>query len=82
MATMERPASTWLFDQGTLTVHHLGNTVSLGRYATHELAAKAAAAYFAKHGGRAVSKSHRSGRSAGIGLALRNAGERLEPSHN
>jgi hypothetical protein len=33
---------------GTLTVHHLGNTVSLGRYATHDLAAKAAAAYFAR----------------------------------
>jgi hypothetical protein len=49
---MEKPASTWSFDQGTLTVHHLGKTVSLGRYATREFAAKAAAAYFAKHGGR------------------------------
>jgi hypothetical protein len=38
--------------RGTLTVHHLGKTVSLGRYATHEFAAKAAAGYFAKHGGR------------------------------
>jgi hypothetical protein len=46
---MEKPASTWSFDQGTLTVHHLGKTVSLGRYATHEFAAKAAAVYFAKH---------------------------------
>ena len=46
---MEKPASTWSFDQGTLTVHHLGKTVSLGRYATHEFAAKAAAAYFTKH---------------------------------
>jgi hypothetical protein len=45
---MEKPASTWSFDQGTLTVHHLGKTVSLGRYATREFAAKAAAAYFAK----------------------------------
>jgi hypothetical protein len=52
MTTMEKPASTWSFDQGTLTVHHLGKTVSLGRYATHEFAAKAAAAYFVKHGGR------------------------------
>jgi hypothetical protein len=51
MTTMEKPASTWSFDEGTLTVHHLGKTVSLGRYATHEFAAKAAAAYFAKHGG-------------------------------
>jgi hypothetical protein len=49
---MEKPASTWSFDQGTLTVHHLGNTVSLGRYATHEYAAKAAAVYFAKHKAR------------------------------
>jgi hypothetical protein len=46
---MEKPASTWSFDQGTLTVHHLGKTVSLGRYAKHEFAAKAAAVYFAKH---------------------------------
>jgi hypothetical protein len=45
---MEKPASTWSFDQGTLTVHYLGKTVSLGRYATHEFAAKAAAVYFAK----------------------------------
>jgi hypothetical protein len=50
--TMEKPASTWSFDQGTLTVHHLGKTVSLGRYATHEFAAKAAAVYFAKHQAR------------------------------
>ena len=63
MATMKKPGSTWLFDQGTLTVHHLDNTVSLGRYATHELAAKAAAVYFAKHGGRGVAKSRRSGLS-------------------
>jgi hypothetical protein len=51
MTTMEEPASTWSCDQGTLTVHHLGKTVSLGRYATHEFAANAAAVYFAKHGG-------------------------------
>jgi hypothetical protein len=30
---MEKPASTWSFDQGTLTVHYLDKTVSLGRYA-------------------------------------------------
>jgi hypothetical protein len=30
----------------------LGKTVSLGRYATHEFAAKAAAVYFAKHQAR------------------------------
>ena len=52
---MEKPASTWSFDQGTLTVHHLGKTVSLGRYATHEFAAKAAAVYFAK---QQVRKKH------------------------
>jgi hypothetical protein len=52
MTTMKKPASTWSFNEGTLTVHHLGKTLSLGRYATHEFAAKAAAAYFAKHGGR------------------------------
>jgi hypothetical protein len=68
---MEKPASTWSFDQGTLTVHHLGKTVSLGGYATHEFAAKAAAVYFAKHGGhcclpqsrRAAAKARQSGRS-------------------
>jgi hypothetical protein len=49
---MEKPASTWSFDQGTLTVHHLGKTVSLGRYATQEFAAKAAAVYFAEHQAR------------------------------
>ena len=68
---MEKPASTWSFDQGTLTVHHLGKTVSLGGYATHEFAAKAAAVYFAKHGGHgclpqsrgAAAKARQSGRS-------------------
>jgi hypothetical protein len=29
MTTMEKPASTWSFDQGTLTVRHVGKTVSL-----------------------------------------------------
>ena len=68
---MEKPASTWSFDRGTLTVDHLGKTVSLGGYATHEFAAKAAAVYFAKHGGRgclpqtrrAAAKARQSGRS-------------------
>jgi hypothetical protein len=68
---MEKPASTWSFDQGTLTVHHLGKTVSLGGYATRKFAAKAAAVYFAKHGGycclppqsrRAAAKARQSGR--------------------
>jgi hypothetical protein len=49
---MEKPAPTWSFDQVTLTVHHLGKTVSHGHYAAREFAAKAAAAYYAKHGGR------------------------------
>ena len=68
---MEKPASTWSFDQGTLTVRHLGKTVSLGGYATHEFAAKAAAVYFAKHSGhcclpqsrRAAAKAPQSGPS-------------------
>jgi hypothetical protein len=68
---MEKPASTWSFDQGTLTVRHLGETVSLGGYATHEFAAKAAAVYFAKHSGhcclpqsrRAAAKAPQSGPS-------------------
>ncbi len=46
------PASTWTYEEGVLVVHHQGKVISLGRYATHELAAKAAAAYFAKHGGK------------------------------
>jgi hypothetical protein len=58
MTTMEKPASTWSFDQGTLTVRHLGKTVSLGRYATYEFAAKAAAVYFAKHGAAVVCRNH------------------------
>jgi len=52
MITLEKPASTWSSDQGALTVYHLGKTISLGRYATHDFAAKAAAAYFAKHQAR------------------------------
>lgn len=52
MKNSMKPASTWCFDEGSLTIHHLGKTVSLGRYATRELAAKAAALYFAKHDGQ------------------------------
>jgi hypothetical protein len=52
MSNSMKPASTWSFEEGTLTVHHLGKTVSLGRYATHDLAAKAAARYFAQHDGK------------------------------
>jgi len=44
-----KPVSSWSFDEGSLTVRHRGKTRSLGRYATHDLAAKAAALYFAKH---------------------------------
>lgn len=49
MPRSKKPSSTWSFEEGTLTVHHLGKTVSLGRYANHEFAAKAAALYIAKH---------------------------------
>ncbi|HUZ73682.1 MAG TPA: hypothetical protein VMU87_11905 [Stellaceae bacterium] len=52
MNSSPKPSSSWSFEEGSLTIHHLGRTVSLGRYATHELAAKAAALYFAKHDGR------------------------------
>jgi hypothetical protein len=52
MSKSMKRSSTWSFEEGSLTIHHLGKTVSLGRYATHELAAKAAALYFAKHDGR------------------------------
>jgi hypothetical protein len=63
---MEKPASTWSFDHGALTVHHLGKTVSLGRYATHEFAAKAAAVYFAKQQARKKPSALRSA-SAAVG---------------
>lgn len=46
------PSSRWIYDEGVLVVHHLGKSISLGRYGTHAHAAKAAAAYFAEHGGR------------------------------
>ena len=49
---VQKLLSTWIFENGTLTIQHHGQTVSLGRYATREYAAKAAAVYFDKHGGR------------------------------
>lgn len=58
MTTKRRPAtdmsmeSTWRFEEGRLIIYHLGDKVSLGRYATREHAARAAAIYFEKHGGR------------------------------
>lgn len=48
----KKPPSTWSFEEETLTVHHLDKTVSLGRYANCEFAAKAAALYFARRGGK------------------------------
>lgn len=52
MATTKQSTSTWRYDEGILTIRHLGERVSLGRYATRDDAAKAAAAYFAYHGGQ------------------------------
>jgi hypothetical protein len=49
MTRAAKPAFSWRFEEGELTVRHDGNTIRLGRYATREWAAKAAAAYFAKH---------------------------------
>ena len=55
MGNSKKPSSTWSFEEGSLTISHLGKTVSLGRYATRDHAAKAAAVYIAKHdGGEAV----------------------------
>ena len=51
MSSPKRPRSTWRFDQGVLTVTRQGETVSLGRYATHALAARTAALYIALHDG-------------------------------
>ncbi len=44
-----KPAWTWAFEEGVLTIDHLGATVSLGRYASRAFAAKAAALYIAEH---------------------------------
>jgi hypothetical protein len=54
MTKPKRPDFTWAFEEGRLTVHHLGKTVSLGRYADRALAAKAAARYLAEHGEKAL----------------------------
>jgi hypothetical protein len=51
-ASDNKSTSTWRYDEGILTVRHMGTMVSLGRYATREHAAKAAAAYFARRGGQ------------------------------
>jgi len=48
MGRPQRNLSTWSFEEGVLRVRHQGETVSLGRYATHALAAKAAALYIVK----------------------------------
>ena len=48
MTVSKTPSFTWSFDEGRLTVKHLDKAVSLGRYATRELAAKAAAFYIRK----------------------------------
>ena len=49
MTSSKNPSWTWTFEEGILTVDHLGAKVSLGRYASHEFAARAAALYIAKH---------------------------------
>lgn len=49
MTNAKDPSWTWAFKDGTLTVDHKGNRVSLGRYANREFAAKAAALYIEKH---------------------------------
>ena len=49
MISSKMPSPTWSYEEGALTVSHLGKIVWLGRYATRELAVKAAALYFAKH---------------------------------
>jgi len=59
MARSKKPSSTWSFEEGTLTIHHLGKTVSLGRYASREFAAKAAALYIAQHDASATAPSEK-----------------------
>ncbi|HEX4111902.1 MAG TPA: hypothetical protein VH020_05145 [Stellaceae bacterium] len=51
----KKPSWTWAFEEGVLTIEHLGASVSLGRYATREYAAKAAALYIAAHADGAAS---------------------------
>jgi hypothetical protein len=50
----EKQPASWSFEEGVLSVQDSGTTVSLGRYATYELAAKAAALYLAKLNVRTV----------------------------
>jgi hypothetical protein len=50
MMNPKKPSFTWVFSEGVLTIHHFGKSISLGKYATRQLAAKAAAAYRARHG--------------------------------
>jgi hypothetical protein len=57
MTGSKQPAFTWAFEEGRLTVTHLGKKVPLGRYADRALAAKAAARYLAEHGGPAPAAS-------------------------
>lgn len=57
MTNSRKPSWTWAFEEGTLTIGHAGTVVSLGRYATHEFAAKAAALYIAKHANGGASPS-------------------------
>ncbi len=52
MDTMKKARSSWSFEEGVLTIYHLGEKIVLGRYKTHELAEKAAELYFARHEGR------------------------------
>ena len=54
MTVSKTPSFTWSFEEGRLTVKHLDKAVSLGRYATRELAAKAAAFYIRNHSGTAA----------------------------
>jgi len=51
MTKPKKPAFIWAYEEGTLTVQHLGKTVSLGRYADREHAARAAERYRVAHGG-------------------------------
>jgi hypothetical protein len=48
-STEDTQTSNWSFEDGVLSVNHLGKTISLGRYATPEHAAKAAEKYIAGH---------------------------------
>ena len=52
MDALNKPPSSWSFEEGVLTVYHLGQKIDLGRYKTHEHARKAAELYFTQHGGK------------------------------